>query len=260
MLRNCFIQRRRGDREAHGVHYLGGLRRPPALACCRATVSFSSSSTDASGITDWTASALTHPGVISLPFPAGVTITRVADWDLFNGAVLHRAWPAPTGVITTITIRSWSPMRWRPLRRSAHSVRKCTASMADCCASRRSTIRPTGRRPSGTTNDGSGYIDLSAQDADSTNLIGLEVYLGNMAIFSTPVDPDLEARPRPFAQSVRPAPALDRPARQPGARAVRPGRALCVVAWRAVAEGAERFADRRHHRHRHADRRDLSAS
>ena len=39
--------------------------------------------------------------------------------------------------------------------------------------------------PSGTTNDGSGYIDLSAQDADSTNLIGLEVYLGNMAIFST---------------------------------------------------------------------------
>ena len=40
------------------------------------------------------------------------------------------------------------------------------------------------------TNDGSGYIDLSAQDADSTNLIGLEVYLGQLAIFSSLVDTD----------------------------------------------------------------------
>jgi hypothetical protein len=39
--------------------------------------------------------------------------------------------------------------------------------------------------PTGTTNDGSGYIDLSSQDADSTNLVGLEVYYGQMAIFST---------------------------------------------------------------------------
>jgi hypothetical protein len=38
---------------------------------------------------------------------------------------------------------------------------------------------------SGTTADGSGYIDLSSQDADSTDLIGMEVYYDQMAIFSS---------------------------------------------------------------------------
>jgi hypothetical protein len=36
-----------------------------------------------------------------------------------------------------------------------------------------------------TSNTGQGYIDMSAQDGDSTNLVGLEVYTNQLAVFST---------------------------------------------------------------------------
>ena len=63
--------------------------------------------------------------------------------------------------------------------------------------------------PTGSTNDGSGYIDLSAQDANSTNLIGLEVYLGQMAIFSTLSTQIWKLDPDPSQNQFRAALALD---------------------------------------------------
>jgi hypothetical protein len=122
------------------------------------------------------------PGIISLPF--AVPMTRVADWDVFNGSFYivmagnngkyyhyYAQVPVTDPMATSSSIRTFGSKMYgvdgRLLRFSAiNDPTKWTP-------------------PGGTTNDGSGYIDLSSQDADSFNLIGLEVYLGNMAIFSS---------------------------------------------------------------------------
>jgi hypothetical protein len=137
----------------------------------------------ASGITDWSGTAPNGvPGRISLPWP--VQMTRVNDWDLFNG----QFYIVMLGVDGRYyhyynQIQVTDPMA------TASSIRTFGSKMygVDGRLLRFSAINdPTHwTPPTGTTNDGSGYIDLSAQDADSTSLIGLEVYLGNMAIFST---------------------------------------------------------------------------
>ena len=137
----------------------------------------------AAGITDWSG---TEPngaaGVISIPY--ATTFDRVADWDLFNGQfyiVMHgtdgRYYHYYNQALVTDAMAT------------ASSVRTFGSKMygVDGRLLRFSAINDPTKwtPPTGTTNDGSGYIDLSAQDADSTNLIGLEVYLGNMAIFSS---------------------------------------------------------------------------
>jgi hypothetical protein len=143
----------------------------------------------ASGIVDPTGSA---PGIISLPYQE--TVYRVMDWDLFNGEfyiVLQgasRYWHyyiqalVTDGMATASSIRTYGTKMYgvdgRLLRFSAIN----------------NPIAWT--PPSGSTNDGSGYIDLSAQDADSTSLVGLEVYTNQLAVFSGlstqfwKVDPD----------------------------------------------------------------------
>lgn len=152
----------------------------------------------ASGLTDW--STGTGPpnsvvGVISLPYPAGITIDRVADWDLFSGQfyiVLHGT--------NGLYYHYYNQVRVTDAMATSSSIRTYGTKMygVDGRLLRFSAINdPTHwTPPTGTANDGSGYIDLSAQDADSTNLIGLEAYTNQLAIFSTlstqfwTVDPD----------------------------------------------------------------------
>ena len=135
----------------------------------------------ASGITDWTGNP-NYPGIISLPFPVGMT--RVADWDLFNG----QFYIVMAGVDGRY-YHFYNQALVTDAMATASSIRTFGSKMygVDGRLLRFSAINnPTAwTPPTGSTNDGSGYIDLSSQDADSTQLIGLEVYLGNMAIFST---------------------------------------------------------------------------
>jgi hypothetical protein len=135
-----------------------------------------------SGITGWTGSP-NHPGVISLPFPGGVAMTRVADWDLFNGN-FYIVMAGADGRF----YHYYNQVQVTDAMATSSSVRTFGSKMygVDGRMLRFSAINnPTSwTPPTGTTNDGSGYIDLSAQDADSTNLVGLEVYLGQLAIFS----------------------------------------------------------------------------
>ena len=135
----------------------------------------------ASGITDWTGSP-NAPGIISLPFPVGMT--RVADWDLFNGqfyivmaGVDGRYYHFYNQALVTDAMATSSSVRTFGSKMYGVDGRLLRFSAIN------NPIAWT--PPTGSTNDGSGYIDLSAQDADSTNLIGLEVYLGQMAIFSS---------------------------------------------------------------------------
>ena len=137
----------------------------------------------ASGITDWSGGFPNGvPGVISLPFPVGMS--RVSDWDLFNG----QFYIVMAGVDGRY-YHYYNQVLIADAMATASSVRTFGSKMygVDGRLLRFSAINDPTKwtPPSGTTNDGSGYIDLSAQDADSTNLIGLEVYLGNMAIFSS---------------------------------------------------------------------------
>jgi hypothetical protein len=132
----------------------------------------------ASGITGPTASA---PGIISLPYPAD-TIYRIWDWDVFNGAfyiVLQgatRFWHYYNQVFVSDPMATSSSIRTYGTKVYGVDGRLLRFSAIN---------NPLGwTPPTGTTNDGSGYIDLSAQDADSTNLVGLEVYTNQMAIFS----------------------------------------------------------------------------
>jgi hypothetical protein len=138
----------------------------------------------ASGIVDGDMTTKTV-GVISLPFPTGgVTIDYVADWDLFNDhfyIVLQGT--------NNVSYHYYNQLKVTDAMATSDFVRTYGSKMygLDGRILRFSAINdPTKWTPpaSGTTADGSGYIDLSAQDADSTTLVGMEVYYGQMAIFS----------------------------------------------------------------------------
>jgi hypothetical protein len=125
----------------------------------------------------------TTPGIITLPPPSS-GVDHMTDWDLFNGkfyivqravdGTLHHYYdqvPVTDAMATSSSIRTFGGKMYgvdgRLLRGSAIND-------------------PTHWTPpsDSTLNDGSFYIDLSAQDSDSTNLIGLEVYYGQLAVFS----------------------------------------------------------------------------
>lgn len=184
VLRNCIISAG-AEIEKRTAFILWGPAGAASYGCLSRNGEFFVVVNGASGITDWSGSAPNGaPGHISLPFPAGVTITRVADWDLFNGQ-FYIVLAGANGRF----YHYYNQVQVMDTMATASSVRTFGSKMygVDGRLLRFSAINdPTHwTPPTGTTNDGSGYIDLSAQDADSTNLIGLEVYLGNMAIFST---------------------------------------------------------------------------
>jgi hypothetical protein len=123
-------------------------------------------------------------GVITLaPVPAGVS--RVADWDLFNGQ-FYIVLAGNDGKY----YHYYNQQYITDAMATSSSIRTYGGKMygVDGRLLRFSKINdPTSWTPptAPATNDGSGYIDLSAQDADSTNLIGLEVFTNQMAIFSS---------------------------------------------------------------------------
>jgi hypothetical protein len=137
------------------------------------------------------------PGVITLPLsglpippigpppPPGSShpVAALADWDLFNG----QFYIVMLGTDGRYYHFYNQQMIIDPMATSS-SIRTYGSKMygVDGRLLRFSAINNPimWTPPGGTDNNGSGYIDLSAQDADSTQLIGLEVYLGNMAIFS----------------------------------------------------------------------------
>jgi hypothetical protein len=182
-LRNCIISAG-AEIEKRTAFILWGSAQPTGLntyGCLSRNGEFFVVQNGPSGITDWTGNT---PGIISLPVPGGPQITRVADWDLFNGE-FYIVVLAEDGRY----YHFYNQVYVADAMATASSVRTFGSKMygVDGRLLRFSAINDPTKwtPPSGTTNDGSGYIDLSAQDADSTNLIGLEVYLGNMAIFSS---------------------------------------------------------------------------
>ena len=184
VLRNCQISAG-AEIEKRTAFVLWGAAPAGSLGCLSRNGVFFVVKNGASAIVGWSGTAPNGvPGVITLPFPAGVTITRVADWDLFNGQ-FYVVLAGADGRF----YHYYNQVQVTDAMATASSVRTFGSKMygVDGRLLRFSAINdPTHwTPPGGTTNDGSGYIDLSSQDADSTNLIGLEVYLGNMAIFSS---------------------------------------------------------------------------
>jgi hypothetical protein len=122
-------------------------------------------------------------GEIWLPLPGGLQVYRLADWDLFNGQ-FYIVLQATTGLY----YHFYNQVLVTDTMATASAVRTYGSKMygVDNRLLRFSAINDPTKwtPPTGTTNDGSGYIDLSSQDADSTNLVGLEVYTNQMAIFS----------------------------------------------------------------------------
>ena len=109
------------------------------------------------------------PGMLSMPFPSGVVITHCRQLAIVQQRFSMSFWPAMAGSITTMA-SSQSPIRWR---RSAvrTMAARCMASMVSCCRFPRSTT-PTKwtRQRAAHHQRGSGYIDLSSQDADSRQI------------------------------------------------------------------------------------------
>ena len=183
-LRNCFISAG-AEIEKRSAFILYGPAQVGSFGALSRNGEFFVVVNGPSGITDWQPGlpgGTALAGVISLPFP--VPMSRVADWDLFNGQ-FYIVMAGTNGLYYHFynQVQVTDPMA------TASSVRTFGGKMygVDGRVFRGSAINdPTHwTPPGGTVNDGSFYNDLSAYDADSTNLIGLEVYLGNMAIFSS---------------------------------------------------------------------------
>ena len=230
-LRNCFISAG-AEIEKRTAFILWGAAPAGSLGTLSRNGEFFVVVNGPSGITNWSPVAPHAPGVISLPFPVGMT--RVADWDLFNG----QFYIVMLGVDGRY-YHYYNQVQVADAMATSSSIRTFGSKMygVDGRLLRFSAINNpiSWTPPTGSTNDGSGYIDLSAQDADSTNLIGLEVYLGQMAVFSTlstqiwKLDPDPSLNQ--FVQLLRSTGLLG----ANGLVQFGPGRALCFVAWRAFA-------------------------
>jgi hypothetical protein len=122
-------------------------------------------------------------GYVRIPNPTGKTLAELIDWDLFDSKfflVVKDSTGATYGYFDQVQvtdagfgasdyIRTYRSKMYaldgRYLRFSAVGDPKVWTAPTD-------------------VSNGAGFIDLSAQDADSTNLVALEVYYGNMAIFS----------------------------------------------------------------------------
>jgi hypothetical protein len=122
-------------------------------------------------------------GTITIPF-GGRPYDYVADWDLFDGdfyIVMHN----PTADTYHHYFRQ---ILVADAAAKASSIRTYRSKVYGCDKRllRFTAINDPTKWTAPTTGpgDGSGYIDLSSQDADSTNLIGMEAYNNQMAIFS----------------------------------------------------------------------------
>ena len=120
-------------------------------------------------------------GVITIP--AAATFDRLASWDLFAGnfyLVMHGTDGKYYHYYNQAYV-SDAMARASAVKTYGEKVYGVDGNLLRFSA----IDNPMGwTPPTGTTNDGSGWIDLSAQDADSINLVGLEVYYGQLAIFS----------------------------------------------------------------------------
>lgn len=123
-------------------------------------------------------------GQIKIPFGAHA-FDYVADWDLFNGnfyLVMHD--PAGAGSY----VHYYNQALVTDVNAKSHYIRTYRSKMygLDGRLLRFSAIGdPTNwTAPTTGPGNGAGFIDLSAQDADSTNLIGMEAYYDQVAIFS----------------------------------------------------------------------------
>ena len=125
------------------------------------------------------------PGVISLPFPGGITIDRISDWDLFNGLfyiVLHGT--------NGLYYHYYNQILVTDAMATSSSIRTYGGKMygVDGKLLRFSKINdPTVWTPPipPVTNDGTGYIDLSAQDPTRPTSSGWKPIYGQLAIFSS---------------------------------------------------------------------------
>lgn len=123
-------------------------------------------------------------GTITIPF-GGRAYDYVADWDLFDGdfyIVMHD--PAGAGSYK----HYFRQVLVADAAATSSSVRTYRSKVYGCDKRllRFTAINDPTKWTAPTTGpgDGSGYIDLSSQDADSTQLIGMEAYNNQMAIFS----------------------------------------------------------------------------
>jgi hypothetical protein len=121
------------------------------------------------------------PGIVYIPFQT--TYDRVASWDLYSGAfyiVMHGTngryyhYYAQNFVTDAMATSSAVKTYGEKMYGVDGSILRFSA------IDKPQNWTP----PTGTTNDGSGWIDLSVEDGESVNLVGLEIYYGQLAVFS----------------------------------------------------------------------------
>jgi hypothetical protein len=189
-LRNCFITAGAEiEKRTAFIPWATPDKLAGTMGCLSRNGEFFVVKNGPSGITDWTFSP-NAPGYISLPFPSGVTIDRVADWDLFNGLfyiVLHGTNGLYYHYYDQVQVTDATP-GFNPDLQNVSSIRvyglKVYGVNGRWLRFSGSNKPKQWNPPDSSVADGSGYLDLSAQDSDSTNLVGLEVYYNQLAIFS----------------------------------------------------------------------------
>jgi hypothetical protein len=134
----------------------------------------------------------TSVGIVTLPMPVAVTQVRVFSWAVFNGNFYITLRNTATGqyyhyynqVRVTDATPGFGPdlMNTGPIRVYGSKIYGVDGRMLRFSASNNPMQWNPPTAPA--VNDGSGWVDLSAQDADSTSLSGMEVYYSQMAIFS----------------------------------------------------------------------------
>jgi hypothetical protein len=125
------------------------------------------------------------PGVITLP-TGGVAITEILDWDIFNTAFFICAQLA-NGVVNAyynqvevVDVNAQNLHFCRTYRSKMYGLELGRILRFSDVGNPMQWTAPS----SGTSGNGAGFIDLSAEDADSTRLVALEAYYDRVAIFS----------------------------------------------------------------------------
>lgn len=123
--------------------------------------------------------------VIDLPMPSGTAIAKFLDWDLFNGKLYVVVQDVSGNVqhfYDGAYVSTGKGVNVRTYKEKVYGLDGRTLYFS-AVGDPTTWVDPP---PVGgvVAHNGSGFIDVGANDADSENLVGMEVYYDKLALFS----------------------------------------------------------------------------
>lgn len=129
----------------------------------------------------------TAPGIVGITMPPGQTVLALRDWDLYDGK-LYTAVEGSDGNMhhfyDGVSVPDGKGRNIRTYKEKLYGVDGRTLYFSAVGDPTTWTDPPPDPVSGAVVKNGSGFINVGANDADSEELVGMEVYYDKLALFS----------------------------------------------------------------------------